>query len=358
MRTAGFACAGFMSSRYRLAAVRNTVPAPPWPPGFARIPDEDWARRPIERLAEHYDTVERHGWYDNLDPTVDQMERLVQDGDVWVDYSGGTGILMDRLLARLPSRAFGIVNVDSSPKFLRLSLEKFQNEPRAAFRLIHYLPAERRLQLLDEVFQGPLRDRGVDGIVSTNAVHLYYDLPDTLASWRRSLRPGGHVLVQSGNIASDDGSDEGWIIDDTVHAVARAARDIVTEDDRFAHLRPLLDDPERLARYDALRDKYFVPVRPLSFYLDALRSAELNVASVDRRTIRANVDEWFEFLAVYHEGVLGWIGGAEKLEGRPPTDRDVDDRLAIMRRAMARIFDDKDHFDAVWTYITAHRDRP
>jgi hypothetical protein len=42
-----------------------------WPEGFDRIPDEDWVERPVEEFALHYDTVENHGWYRNLDLTVE-----------------------------------------------------------------------------------------------------------------------------------------------------------------------------------------------------------------------------------------------------------------------------------------------
>lgn len=333
----------------------TSIDSSPWPAGFARIPPEDWTSRPVERLAEHYDTVERHGWYDNLDPTVAQMAELISEGDIWVDYSGGTGILIDRLLGRLPERVMGIVNVDSSPKFLRLALEKLRPDSRVAFRWIRYLKDEKRLQLLDEVLAGPLLERRIDGLVSTNAIHLYYDLPDTLASWRRVVRPGGSVLIQSGNIGAPDGVNDGWIIDETVHAIAAAAVDVVRDEPRFGHLASLLDDKQRMTRYDELRSKYFLPVRPVDYYVDALASAGLPVESVQRKPIAARVDEWFEFLAVYHEGVLGWIGGAEKLEGVPATPNRIDDRLAVMRRAMEHVFDGRDTFEATWTYITAKR---
>ena len=77
----------------------------------------------------HYDTVENHGSYSNLDYTVEQIGEYVRKGDILIDYSGGTGILAKRLLDRLGSKEVGIVIVDSSPKFLRLALEKFRDEP-------------------------------------------------------------------------------------------------------------------------------------------------------------------------------------------------------------------------------------
>ena len=57
-----------------------------WPDGFARIPDDDWAHRPLEELALEYDTVEDHGWYRNLDRTV-RDAGFVQPGQVVLDDS-------------------------------------------------------------------------------------------------------------------------------------------------------------------------------------------------------------------------------------------------------------------------------
>ena len=45
-----------------------------------------------------------------------------------------------------------------------------------------------------------LLDRGADLLTSTNAVHLYNDLPATLSSWARVLRPGGLNFISSANV--------------------------------------------------------------------------------------------------------------------------------------------------------------
>ena len=53
-----------------------------WTTTFPRWLDESWANASLESLALKYDTVEHHGWYDNLDLTVDQMkaEAMFLDG--------------------------------------------------------------------------------------------------------------------------------------------------------------------------------------------------------------------------------------------------------------------------------------
>ena len=168
--------------------------------GFARVPDEEWTRQPVDTFGLHYDTVENHGWYKNLDPTVEDLARFLTGDQILVDYSGGTGILLDRLKLRIFDRRFGMLIVDSSPKFLRVALDKFQDDDRVAFRCLRWLKEDKRLQLLEEVLGAELLARGVDAIASTNAIHLYLDLPGTLAWWARVLRPGGRVFVQSGNI--------------------------------------------------------------------------------------------------------------------------------------------------------------
>ena len=77
-----------------------------WPEHFDRIPSDPWTEEGIEFLALNYDTVENHGWYANLDQTVEQVGEYVRKGDILVDYSGGTGILAKRLLDGLRKADF------------------------------------------------------------------------------------------------------------------------------------------------------------------------------------------------------------------------------------------------------------
>lgn len=323
-----------------------------WPPGFPRVPADDWVERPPEELALKYDTVQDHGWYRNLDPTLERLSALLEPGGILLDYSGGTGILAERLLAELPDLPLGILIVDASPKFLRVALDKLGGDERMGFRLIRYLDAERRLQTLQEALEPPLLERGVDAITSTNAIHLYYDLDDTLVSWRQLLRRGGRVHVQSGNIGVPDLPSGAWIIDETVAAINGAAEELVRADERWAAYRDGLEEPERRARYAALREKFFLPVRPLRYYLDALEQAGFRILEVEHRPIEASATDWTAFLATYHEGVLGWVGGSERIEGEPPTGQAVADRLELLAAAVERVFG-APTFEAVWTYVDA-----
>ena len=107
-----------------------------WPEGFKRVPDEEWAQLPLEELALKYDSVENHGWYDNLDLSVEQLVESFNPGETLIDYSGGTGILVSRLLEKLgPQADIKILIVDSSPKFLRIAYEKFPQYPESVFNM-------------------------------------------------------------------------------------------------------------------------------------------------------------------------------------------------------------------------------
>ena len=119
-----------------------------WPEDFARIPDEEWTRRPVDEFGLNYNDVGNHGWYKNLEPTIAQVLAALAPGDLLVDYSSGTGILTRRLLSRLDN-SVGIINVDASPKFLRVALESFRDDERVAFRLLHWLKVAKRLESLE-----------------------------------------------------------------------------------------------------------------------------------------------------------------------------------------------------------------
>jgi ubiquinone/menaquinone biosynthesis C-methylase UbiE len=308
----------------------------------------------VGSFALHYDTVENHGWYANLEPTVEQLDSFLQAGQTLIDYSGGTGILTERLLQRWGNRDQNILIVDSSPKFLRLALDKFESDPRVAFRRIRFLRDEKRLQHLHEVVPTSLRESGVHALVSTNAIHLYNQLEQTASSWYQVLRPGSRIFIQSGNIDHPGRNADEWIIDDTVHHLHRTAVDIVRSGAYEAY-RHHLDDEKRMAAYDALRHKYFLPVRPSSHYINSLQQVGFVDLQTTTSRIEAHRNDWADFLCAYHEGVLGWIGGVEKIEGTPPTDQAVQDRISLLRTALSQVFENRKTFFCCWTYITGRR---
>ena len=207
-------------------------------------------------------------------------------------------------------------------------------------------------QHLDEVLGAALVERGVDVIVSTNAVHLYPDLADTVSSWLRALRPGGHVLINSGNIRNPRARRSEWILDETVWVVGDLAEGLVRTDPAYAAYLPELADTERMKAHAAYRDRVFLHPRPLEHYLETLELAGLKVESVREASIEARVDDWYELLSTYHDAVLGWVGGTEKVDGAAPSPAAVADRLALIRHAMDVLFHGRPTFQACWTYVT------
>ena len=324
----------------------------PWPKNFKTIPEQEWVKAPLEKLALKYDTVENHGWYKNLDNTVDQISRDIRGGDILLDYSGGTGILANRLLSNLGKNSdLGILIVDSSPKFLRLAIEKLKSDPRVAYRLINFKKEEKRLEYLHEVIEDDLYQKGIDIISSTNAIHLYYNLKETLESWKKILRPGGRIYVQSGNINNPDASADGWIIDESVIKINEAALEIVLKDDRFSKYRSSMQDKKYMEAHDKLREKYFLPVRPIQFYKDLFKEVGLKEVSCEYHSIEATVKDWYEFINVYHEGVIGWVGGSKKITGKDCGPQCIEDRLILIREAMEKTFSNQKTFKAVWNYF-------
>jgi len=324
-----------------------------WPESFPRVPADEWVEQPVDAFGLHYDTVENHGWYRNLDLTVEQLVSDLRDGDVLVDYSGGTGILLDRLRLRVFDRRFGVVIVDSSPKFLRVAVEKFRDDERVAFRRLRFLRDEKRLEYVDEVLGEGFP--GADVLISTNAIHLYDHLEDTLRAWARVLKPGGRVRINSGNVRNPRAADNEWIIDETVYVVHEVAQGLVRTDPRWAAYRDVLDDPARMGRYLEWRDRVFLAPRPVDHYLDALRSAGFAIEEVTERGIEANVEEWYGFLAAYADAVLGWAGGSEKVGDEPAPPEAAAARLELLRESLNTIFGGRPTFRCCWTYITATR---
>jgi SAM-dependent methyltransferase len=322
-----------------------------WPAGFDRVPDAPWATAPIDEFGLGYDNVGTHGWYKNLEPTISQVLAALSENKVLVDFSAGTGILAKRLLSAI-RHDVGILNVDASGKFLRVAVENLGGDERAAFRLLSYLKTEKRLQLIDEVVEQPMLERGADIITATNAIHLYYDLPDTLTSWTRVLNPGGLALICSANMHNPGARRGDWIIDETVAKVNEIVAELVLRDPAFEKYRPALEDPSVTAAHTKLREKVFVPVRPLEYYTDTFSDTGFDVLHVFDSTIFARVDEWYQLLETYHDGVLSWVGGSPKVEGVEPTPEAMCDRLFLIRYALEKLFPNQESFPATWTYLT------
>ncbi len=160
------------------------------------------------------------------------------------------------------------------------------------------------------------------------------------------------MYSKTGNIRNTEMGETDWLMDETVHVIHETAREIVLQDSGYEAYRDVLTDADYVEAHDTLRKKYFLPVRALEYYVEVLEQEDFRITSVERMTIPARVDQWYDFLSVYHEGVLGWVGGAEKVTGSPTAQRAIEDRLSLMRASLQRMFVGQSAFGASWTYIT------
>jgi hypothetical protein len=130
--------------------------------------------------------------------------------------------------------------------------------------------AERRLQSSTRWSRSRCSPGEPDVITATNAIHIYHDLPDTLTSWTRILKPGGLALICSANMNNPGCRFGDWSIDETVARVNEIVAGKIE-----AHRR--------------MCEKVFVPVRPLEFYTDTFADCGLTCCtSSTRRSSRAS----------------------------------------------------------------------
>lgn len=123
----------------------------------------------------------------------------------------------------------------------------------------------------------------------------------------------------------------------------------------YDDLKPVIENDEYMESHRHLRRKSFLPVRPRDACLEPLAAPGFQLIDQTCRSIVARVDEWNDFLFVFHECVRGWVGGAEKVMGRPASAEAIERRQALIRAAMNRLFDGAETFDANWTYLWARR---
>ena len=325
-----------------------------WPGGFDRIPDDEWTRQPVDQFGLSYDSVGGHGWYKNLEPTIAQVLAALDPGKLLIDYSSGTGILTRRLLEKI-HYPVGLLNVDASAKFLRVALENF------SARRARRLPAAALAQAGKAAGAARRGRRHPDHRAWRGHSHLDQRHPSLLRPRRHAgvvgpraaaRRPRVRLLGEHAQPGLPSGN---WIIDDTVAKVNQIAADLVATEPAFEEYRPVLADSARMASHGKLRDKVFVPVRPLGLYVKAFEEAGFTVLHVFDETIYARIDEWYQLLSTYHDGVLSWVGGSEKVEGAAPSAAAVRDRLFLIRYSLDKLFPGQDSFPCAWSYLTCRK---
>ncbi|WP_169732948.1 class I SAM-dependent methyltransferase [Haloechinothrix halophila] len=327
-----------------------------WPEGFDRIPDEDWLKKPVEESAMRYNKHGSNAFNKNWDPTIAQVLSVLDDEHIILDYSCGTGLFTERLFEYF-SRPTRILNVDVSPKYLRVVADKFKLDDRVALRLQKRISENGQLQSLDDTIGEVLLNRGIDILTSANAVHLYPNLADTFASWNRVLRRGGLALVSTGDMSNPKKRQGDWRLHDTVEVVHTIAQEIVKTEPLFEKYRHLIDDDSLMLAYKEIRSRVYPPIKPIDLYLDELSDAGLEPLHHFEEWIEISTTELIDALVPYHDVVLGWIGGSEKVEGDPPTQEALRDRLFLMKYCATKLYMQRDRLRGPWTYITCRKFR-
>jgi ubiquinone/menaquinone biosynthesis C-methylase UbiE len=318
-----------------------------------KIIDESFLKSDVTEFALGYDKVKNHTWYDNLNYLVSLSKEYFNEDDFIMDYSCGTGIFCERFLkssVNIPR----ILMVDSSPKYLKLSYDKFGRNYKFYFRVINYLKDEKRLQTLPESL-GENCNELLNGIVCSNAIHLYPTIDETIKSWNDLLVKGGKLLINSGNIHNSLMGEETKLIDQTVNEISNLSYDIVKNTPKYQKYFDLINDIDYINKHNTLRDKYFLPIRPIDFYTDELIKNGFKIIEVKTINIDARVDEWFDFLKVYHGGIIGWIGGSKKITGIEPSEEEINDRVEIIKLALTKMFNNQNDFKACWNYIICEK---
>jgi hypothetical protein len=148
---------------------------------------------------------------------------------------------------------------------------------------------------------------------------------------------------------------ESKLIDQTVEEISKISFDIVKSEPKYSKYLYLIDNFEYISNHDELRKKYFLPIRPIDFYTDELVKNGFKITEVKTVNVDAKVDEWFDFLKVYHEGVIGWIGGSKKITGMEPTEQEINDRIEIIKLSLNKMFNNQNNFKACWNYIICEK---
>lgn len=312
-----------------------------------RLYNEQIQASPITNFALGYDEVKHHSWYDNLNYLVELATEEFKDSDLIMDYSCGTGIFGERLNKNGSNP--NILMVDSSLKYLRLAYEKFKNNKKYYFRLLD-LKKEIKSSLVENL------NESLDGIVCANAIHLYSDVNETFQNWNKLLKKNGKVIINSGNISNKLlQTSDSVIIDETVNKIFELSYHIVETNSKYYKYLPKVNDASWNKKYVELKDRYFLPTREITFYTEALKNNGFRLKEIKTINIDVDVIDWFDFLKVYDDGILGWIGGVEKVTGNIPTIADIQNRLDIMKEALDIIFNGKDNFKASWNYIICEK---
>lgn len=325
-----------------------------WPTGIVRIPGEDWTRDAIDESALRYDKHENNVFGATWDPVIAQVLSVLNENTIMVDYSCGTGQFTERILRHF-NGSIRILNVDVSPRYMRIAVDRFRDDRRVALRLLGKDRNGGKLERLDTVAKEIIEEPGVDVLTATNAIHLYPDLQATLESWYRVLRPGGLVIFTTGDMISSSGASSSWSLHDAVGTVNDLAKEVIEKEPMFKKYLTKIGDSDILEKYSALRKRVYPSPKSIDLYLKLLSDVGIPAQYHFERTINVSIEDMIDALAPYHDIVLGWVGGSKKVEGYSPTPESVHDRLFLIRYCVEKLYASREYYQFGWKYFTCKK---
>ena len=276
---------------------------------------------PIDAFGAAYDSVDHHGWYRNLDPTVEELSHLLADGDVLIDYSGGTGILARpaeaadvrhpgrrrhrRQLAEVPAGRAREVPRRSEGRPAAAALPEGREAPPAARRGARARAARagRRRDRVDQRHpplprpgrHGQRRGCGCCGPAATSS------------STRATSATRGPAAASGSSTRRC-----GWS--------ASSPRVWCAPTRRTPPTAPISTTRSACAPTPPTATACSCSPGRSTSTSRRSSSAGLKVESVREASIEAGVQDWYELLVAYHDAVLGWVGrhGEGRRRQAPP----------------------------------------
>lgn len=300
----------------------------------------------------YHNAVIKAEWnLDNLEILAQIFDRLDKEKKVIIDFGAGTGASSVYLKEHIKSTS-ELCLVDNSPSWLTVAYELLGECENVKFHIIGKQGEDY------ETLSDVIGNKVADVVVSANTFHLILDINSAISGIYDALRPEGYFLFQSGNIIREDRNEDLLMIDSTIEEIHTIAIDIIKNEDQFKEYRQDID--EQISQELGQRKMIFPTPRPISQYISAMEGVGFKNIDVTYKKIYVKYEEWKIFLGVnrIQAGILPEVGG------RFPTDKELEDRITIIKLAVDKYFKelsnhnslaDENGFMAEWVYLQGEK---
>jgi ubiquinone/menaquinone biosynthesis C-methylase UbiE len=312
------------------------------------IPD----RPPSKGASAYHDAVVNTSWHkQNINELIKIIRPNIHPSYKVVDFGAGTGASAIYILKEIPLD-FNLFLVDNSASWLGKAYEVLKHSKNISFILLE--KEKNEYKTLNKTFGRNV----LNYVISANTVHLIPNIKGVFKGIYEALEDDGYFVFQSGNIKKTENKNGILMIDDSINQVHDIAIDFIKRSDEFEKYKKNID--KRIKEEVKQRKFVFPTPRPISFYLDALRSAGFKNSTVSTKQITVKYSDWLNFLRVrrLQAGILPEIGG------RDATGQEEIDRDKIITMASQDLFKklkkqnplaNSKSFTAQWTYVVAKK---